>query len=366
MKTSRVFLVVVVAAVLLLSACGGKATPTPAPPAATPAPAATAAATPVPPTAAPVAATSAPAAAAYKPEIRPAQQAWKIGYGNGYAGIPFTASVTKSINEVAAKMGVQVVECDHAADQEKTFACADNFIAQKVDGVVFANWVGGMAEALAKKYKDAGMPMVTYDGAHPGAIDFGADNYTAGLLAGKYLGEYARKQGWDPNAVSLVSATIPGQVVIEQRVKGFVDGVQSVFAVPAANIYEIKGEKQGQALTEMTDWLTAHPQAKYVLGFGHSDQPGVEIASALETAGLLATSAVAGEGASDEALVDLRDRTDATSAFKASVSFFPEHYGDYLVPVIVDLIEGKPVSEHVYVKNAVIDRSNLNEYYPKP
>ena len=55
----------------------------------------------------------------YKPEIRKATKAWKIGYGDGLAGIPFTQSVTDSINEVAKEMGVEIVYCDNAYNQEK-------------------------------------------------------------------------------------------------------------------------------------------------------------------------------------------------------------------------------------------------------
>jgi len=338
---------------LLLSGCAKAPTPVPTPTERPPAPTA------VPPT------KPAPSPAAYKATIRPAKERWKIGYGDGYGGVPFTASVTKGINEVAAQMGVEVVYCDHAADQEKTMACADNFINMGVDGVIFANWVAGMAETLTAKYKAAGIPMVAYDGPQPGAVSFGANNYQAGFLAGEYLGKYAKSRGWAPKEVYLVAATIPAQAVIVQRVKGCVDGVKSVFALPDANVAEIGGEQTGQSLNDMTDWLTAHPGAKYVLGFGHSDQPGIEIASALETAGLLETSAVAGQGASDEALVDLRGRADKASPFKATVSYFPEHYGQYLVPVIVDLIEGNPVPGEVTLEHAVIDRSNVGKYYPQ-
>ena len=359
-KTANLLVVVAVVA-LLVAGCKPAATPTPtkAPP-----PTATPTKPPEPTPTAKAAPTATPSPEAYKPTIRPAKERWKIGYGDGYAGIPFTDSVTKGINEVAEQMGVEVIYCDHAADQEKTMACADNFIGMEIDGVMFANWVAGMAETLSKKYKDAGIPMVAYDGPHPDAVAFGADNYTAGFLAGEYLGEYAKSKGWDPNEVHLVMASVPAQVVLVQRIEGCRDGVKSVFDVPDANIHEIMAEQTGQALNDMTDWLTAHPQAQYVLGFGHSDQPGIEIASALETAGLLETSVAVGQGASDEALVDLRERTDETSIFKATVSYFPENYGQYLVPVIVDLIEGNPVPDEVFLGHAVIDRSNVDEYYP--
>ena len=60
-------------------------------------------------------------AAGWYPVIRKAEQAFKIGYGDGLAGISFTDSVTNSLNEVAEQMGVTLVYCDNGYDQEKTF-----------------------------------------------------------------------------------------------------------------------------------------------------------------------------------------------------------------------------------------------------
>ena len=56
----------------------------------------------------------------YEAVIRPATQQWTIGHADGLAGIPFTDSVTDSIYEVADAMGVDIIFCDNAYDQEKT------------------------------------------------------------------------------------------------------------------------------------------------------------------------------------------------------------------------------------------------------
>ncbi|HET6443261.1 MAG TPA: hypothetical protein VFI27_01670, partial [candidate division Zixibacteria bacterium] len=66
----------------------------------------------------------------YVAEIRPAKETWKIGYGDGLAGIPFTDSVTDNINEVAEQMGVEIVHCDNAYDQEKTVECSNLLVTQ--------------------------------------------------------------------------------------------------------------------------------------------------------------------------------------------------------------------------------------------
>ena len=310
------------------------------------------------------AATEAPAA--YKPEIRKATQPWKIGYGDGLAGIPFTKSVTDSINDVAEQMGVEIVYCDNAYNQEKTVECSNNLVTQGVQGVIFANWVAGTEELVSGIFKDAGIPCVAYDGPHPGCVAFGPDNYTAAVEAGKFLGEYAKAQGWDPNDVDVVLVWSPDVPVHKARADGARAGIKEVLAIPDANFFDVGTKALDDVLPNVTTWATAHPDAKHVLCFGHSDQPGVDCALALEQAGYLGNAAAASLGASDEALVELRSRTDAESIFKATISYFPERYGQYLVPAIVDLLEGKTVPDRVIPAVSPVTRENVNELYPAP
>ena len=53
-----------------------------------------------------------------------------------------------------------------------------------------------VAPAIAATYLEAGIPLIAIDIPHPGATYFGANNYTAGLLAGRTLARWAR-QHWN-------------------------------------------------------------------------------------------------------------------------------------------------------------------------
>ena len=300
----------------------------------------------------------------YEAVIRPAEQPWKIGYGDGLSGIPFTDSVTDNINAIAAEMGVEIVYCDNAYDQERTVECSNLLVTQQVDGVIFANWIAGTEDLIAGIFHDAGIPCVSYDGPHPGCVAFGPDNYNAALEAGRYLATFAQEQGWAPEDTELLlvwSADVP---VHKARADGARDGVRETFAIPDENIHDIPTEGLTDTLPNVTTWATGNPDAKHVLCFGHSDQPGVDCALALEQSGFLGHAAAASLGASDEALVDLRQRSDDESVFKATISYFPERYGQYLVPAIVDLIEGKTVSERLIPSVSPVTRDNVEQLYP--
>jgi ribose transport system substrate-binding protein len=304
----------------------------------------------------------------YVPQIRPAKERYKIGYGNGLASDPFSVAVTKNLYDVAEQMGVDIVECDNGYDQEKTLACTDLLISQEPDGLIVANWLGELAPVVGQKWIDAGIPAVTYDTAHPGAVDFGADNYTAGLVGGKYLGQYILDHGWDVNDVWMLlvydSDLGRGAGSPNERVDGCRDGLLSVIELPEANFGELEGKYDTAAVyNTVTDWLTAHPDAGHVVGCSIDDPRAVGISGALEADGRVGSSAVVGLGAGAEALAELYRPAEDTT-FVGSVAFTPELYGTYLVPIIVDLIEGNPVPDRVILNHFVIDHANVNDYYP--
>jgi len=302
--------------------------------------------------------------AVYKPEIRKATKPWKIGYGDGLAGIPFTQSVTDNINKVAEQMGVEIVYCDNAYNQEKTVECSNNFVTQGAEGIIFANWIAGTEDLISGIFTDAGLPCVAYDGPHPGCTAFGPDNFESAKEAGKFLGEYAKAQGWNPNDVDVILIWSPDVPVHKARADGAKAGILEILDIPDKNFSDVGTKDFSDVFNNVTTWATAHPDAKHVLCFGHSDQPGVDCALALEQAGLLGNAAAASLGASDEALVDLRTRSDAESIFKATISYFPELYGTYLVPIIVDLLEGKILPMRIIPSVSPVTRDNVNELYP--
>lgn len=45
------------------------------------------------------------------------------------------------------------------------------------------------------------------------------------------------------------------------------------------------------------------------------------------------------------------------------VAFFFNRYGDYLVPAIVDMVEGETPEESIYVDHTVITRDNAEEWF---
>src|SRR3954452_4096295 len=86
--------------------------------------------------------------------------------------------------------------------------------------------------AIAAHYLEAGIPYIAIDIPHPGATYFGANNYEAGLIAGRYLGRWA-KSHWNGQVdeVLLLELGRAGGLV-RSRMSGILAGLKDT--VPAA------------------------------------------------------------------------------------------------------------------------------------
>ena len=49
----------------------------------------------------------------------------------------------------------------------------------------------------------------------------------------------------------------------------------------------------------------------------------------------------------------------------AAVAFFPDRYGEYVVPAVCAILTGHPVPPYIFVENEVITKENIDRWYPK-
>ena len=72
------------------------------------------------------------------------------------------------------------------------------------------------------------IPCLAIDIPQPGAVFFGANNYQAGLLAGRALGEYARKQ-WKSKVDKVLLLELPiAGAVPQARMTGALNAIQEI------------------------------------------------------------------------------------------------------------------------------------------
>jgi ABC-type sugar transport system substrate-binding protein len=130
--------------------------------------------------------------------------------------------------------------------------------------------------------------------------------------------------------------------------------------IPASQYARIPGGSfTDEAYEAMTTWLTANPDAGLVLATTINDQGAVGASTACDAASR--ACAVVGKGAEPQAWAEL-DKPAEESTFVATISYMFTEYGRYLVPIVLDQIEGKTVPDPVNNYIFTLDRANMSQF----
>lgn len=301
----------------------------------------------------------------YAPNLRKPGKKLTFAFAEGWAAIPFSVSINKGIYRIAGDLGIAIIYCDQEFKPEKAVTCAEQLSQQKPDFAIVSNWQSGAAEAIMKIYDAAKIPVVNIDVWHPNGIFFGADNYVSGEIGGKAAGEYAKGLGKCAE-VTIFNGVNPGEGdAAAQRMAGFTDGVQEVCgAIPADRIGSeiFDAGTTEQALTKMTDWLTAHPGATFVLATSIDDARSAGISKALTQNGR--DGAAVALGCDEIGVAATKEGETAATKFLGCVAYFPEKYPDYVISIGLDVLEGKPVPNEVHIEHKFLDHKSIGSVYP--
>jgi ABC-type sugar transport system substrate-binding protein len=122
--------------------------------------------------------------------IRPRKR-FRIGYASQGQDSSFPREVRAGLLRAAERERLELIVVDNRYQPKVALRNAQHLIREKVDLVIEFQTDEAVAPAIASKYLEAGIPLIAVDIPHPGATYFGANNYQAGLLGGRYLGTYA-------------------------------------------------------------------------------------------------------------------------------------------------------------------------------
>src|SRR5262249_49085364 len=214
-----------------------------------------------------------------------------------------------------------------------------------------------VAPAIASRYMQAGIPMIAIDIPHPGATYFGANNYEAGLIAGRHLGRWAKKHCDGNFEILLVELARAGSLP-RARMRGVVAGIKETER-DADNIpvVSIDGDGQFKTSLERVRKHLRETRAKHILVGAANDPSALGATRALQEAGRAATCAVVGQNGEPDARAELRE---PRTPLIGSVGFFPEKYGDGLIRLGLAILGGKPVPPAVFIKHQLITPENVD------
>ncbi len=290
----------------------------------------------------------------------------RIGYISGGDSDPFVLLVTEGIRAEAVKAGVELSECDSAFEAEKALTCARTLAAQELDSMINWQFFPDSSEAVCEAYGN--LPTVAIDTPEEPCQEtfVGANNREAGLVAGKGLGDFAsEKFGCQYDAyITLDFPTIAE--INAARAGGSVEGFEGVCGpIPRDKYFSVDtfagGPDQPEnSRRQMADILTTLPEAKTILVISPSgDGMGSAALGAAEVAGRKDQVWVATHGADPS----VRDAIRNEPQWVGSVAYFPETYGELVMPLAIALAKGETVATEVLVEHLFINADNIDEFY---
>src|SRR3954466_8959469 len=299
----------------------------------------------------------------YQSSFRPLKQRLcRLGYAAQGTDYQFSREVTSSLERAAQAEGIELISLDNRYNAKIAQRNADLLVREKVDLAIEFQTDETVAPIVAAKYREAGIPMIAIDIPHPGATYYGANNYEAGLIGGRYLGRWV-KEHWHSELDEIILLELPRAGNLPQmRLTGMLVGINLV--LPTAKncrVIYLDGDGELGKSFEVVRRHLRSSNARHVLVGAINDPSALGALRAFEEAGRSENCAVMGQNASPEGRTELRQ---PRTRFVGSVAYFPERYGDDLIRVSLDLLNQRPVPPAVFVAQKLITPGTVDHYYP--
>jgi len=294
----------------------------------------------------------------------------KLGFANIYATLPFCIAVENNIIEQAKLAGFareDMIIMDNQYDSVIGLKNADIMLSKRPDFFIEFQADAKVNNIVAQKFGAAGIPLLAIDVPVPGAPFMGVNNWKVAIMGGKHMAKLIREQwgGWDAVDMVVLLQMPAGGDVTMLRSEGFAAALAEEFG-PDVEKKIVRADggmgQSEQAKAAMDDVLAAHPNAKKIALTSINEQT---------MAGAIASLQTAGRWDADDTIIitlgcdELGQSQLREGLTDAAIAFFPEKYGEYVIPAVCAILQGEPVPPYIYVENEVITRENIDQYYPK-
>jgi ribose transport system substrate-binding protein len=298
----------------------------------------------------------------YRTQVQPVDvQPIRMGFA-AQTDSEFCREVSESLQRVAARERVHLITVNNRYSAREAVRNADLLIRERVDLVFEFQTYSRIAPVIASKFLDAQIPVIAIEIPHPGATFFGANNYQAGAIGGRALGRWT-KEHWDgkPEQVVFLELPIAGPLPA-LRLTGMLDGLRAelprIDSIPVTYL-DGKGDFD-QVFSVLRRYLRHHRLKRTLVG-AVNDMCALAALRAIEEVGGSQLCAVMGQNAIAAARDELRR---PGTRLIGSVAYFPERYGDELIPLALSILQKKPVPPASFVKHQLITPKNVDLVYP--
>ncbi len=255
---------------------------------------------------------------------------------------PFFVTMAEEAEAAAKDLGMKLIVHDAQNQSATQMSGMENFIAQKVDGILISPMTTDSLVPAIEAAVAAGIPVATVDrksNSNLVLIHVGADNVEGGRSAARFIIE---KLGGKGNVIELEGT--PGSSAAIDRKAGFDEIMnESNVKIIVSQTAEFS-RSEGQSVME--DLIVANPNFDAV--FGANDEMIIGAIEAMSAAGIdLGDMITVGFDATTDAFAYMKD-----GKLSATVDQFPGRQAGQALQVLYDFItEGKkPANSVVYIK----------------
>ncbi len=297
-------------------------------------------------------------------------QGLKLGFANIFGTLPFCIDVENNIIKQAKLAGFyesDMIIMDNQYDAVLGLKNADIMLSKRPDFFIEFQADAKVNSVVGAKFEGAGIPILAIDVPVPGAPFMGVNNWQVALLGGNYMAKLIKEQwgGLDAADMIVLLQMPAGGDVTMLRSEGFAAALAEEFG-PEVEEKIVRADggmgQSEQAKAAMDDVLAAHPNAKKIALTSINEQT---------MAGAIASLQTSGRWDADDIIIitlgvdDLGKSQIREGLSDAGIAFFPESYGEYIIPAVLTMLEGKAVPPFIYIKNEVITQDNIDEWYPQ-
>jgi len=280
---------------------------------------------------------------------------------------PFGIANSRSVKSVAAQAGFRLnVYNLQYPSTTAPINDAKLSVVRHDRGVLQGNLDPSVLPAFFRILEGQGcIPSIAlYGGTGDPRPSIGAIYADTGTLQGQYLAKQAKKRGYVPAQTAFVQCTDPtlSSFIAAMFPAAAKAVTASGFALPPQNLFQLNcsGQSSTNAVASVKAWLTGHPTFKYLMFNAPDDERSTGIIAALKSMGKLNNDSMnVGAGLDQVGQAQVR-----TGAETASIAFFPENAGKYLIPMLEDVMAGNAVPQFVEQAIYVVDKTNIDKYYP--
>jgi ribose transport system substrate-binding protein len=298
----------------------------------------------------------------YRSTIRPVQlRRLHLGYAAQGSDLMFSREISASITRAADKEKVALLSLSNEFSPRAALRNADKLIKARVDLAIEHQTFEEVAPLIAAKFREAKIPLIAIGFPHPGAVYYGANNYDAGLVAGRALGRWA-KQRWEGavDEVILLGRSMGGSVP-QLRMQGMERGIHEILGEHGFRFVHVSGDGHFDGALRAIRRHLRFGNAGKTLVAAINDPSALGALRAFEEAGRLNGCAVLGHGGSLDARAELRR---PGTRLVGTVAYFPENYGQELIALAVGILGNKPTPNTVFIAHRLLTPANVNHYYP--